>query len=316
MSQENNFNELARRYHEALPKRIRDYLREQRGIAEPVIDRFLLGWDGRRITIPIPDREGRVAFFKLAKDPEDQSESPKMFCSRGGRVELYGWERTLERPQQIIVCEGEFDRLVLEGRGIAAVTSTGGAATFRWEWAEALHEISQVFVCFDNDEPGCKGAERVARLIPHARIVRLPEDIGPGGDVTDFFVRLKKSREDFVRLLEDSKPLPPSEPTRIARNHKPDLMSREEVETLKSLVRLEDVVVRYLPLTQSGQNYRARCPFHKDYNPSFVVFPATQTFHCFGCLVRGDVLTFLMSVENLSFPQALSVLRQIGGWHG
>src|SRR5439155_17078888 len=142
-----------------------------------------------------------------AKDPEDKSVSPKMLATLGAHAELYGWERFLANPEQIILCEGEFDRLVLESRGFAAVTSTGGALTFRPEWAEAFREIPTIYTCFDNDGAGRAGAERVARLVPQARIVRLPEEVGEGGDVTDFFVRLGRSPEDLVRLLEAAQPL-------------------------------------------------------------------------------------------------------------
>ena len=122
--------ELAQEYHRVLPQRIRDYLREVRGISDAVIDRYFLGWNGSRITIPIFDRQGESAFFKLAKDPEDKSHSPKMLAISGAHAALYGWERVLACPEQIIICEGEFDRLVLESHGFAAVTSTGGAVTF------------------------------------------------------------------------------------------------------------------------------------------------------------------------------------------
>src|SRR2546426_2616706 len=199
--------ELAREYHRNPPKRIREYLQRVRGIADATIDQFLLGWNGSRITVPVFDREGRFAFFKLAKDPEDKSDTPKMLATPGAHAELYGWERVLVKPEQIIICEGEFDRLVLESRGLAAVTSTGGAATFRREWAEAFREIPTIYMCFDNDTAGREGAERVARLIPQARIVRLPEEVGEGGDVTDFFVRLGRSRDEFVGLLEAARPL-------------------------------------------------------------------------------------------------------------
>jgi DNA primase len=60
-----------------------------------------------------------------------------------------------------------------------------------------------------------------------------------------------------------------------------------------------------------GQNYVARCPFHLDRTPSLVVFPTTQTFHCFGCRAHGDALAFLMKIENLTFREALQVLRQL-----
>src|SRR5207249_9112696 len=124
-------------------------------------------------------------FFKLAKDPDDQSESPKMLASPGSRAALYGWEHLRAVPEQLIICEGEFDRLVLEGQDLPAVTSTGGAGVFRREWAKELATIPEVFVCFDRDDAGRAGALRVARMIPGAKIVNLPEEVGEGGDVTD-----------------------------------------------------------------------------------------------------------------------------------
>ncbi len=138
-----------------------------------VIDRHLLGWNDSRITIPIFDREGRFAFFKLAKDPEDKTENSKILATLGAHSELYAWERVLGKPEQIIICEGEFDRLVLESRGFAAVTSTGGAATFRPEWAEAFREIHTISMCFDNDAAG-----RVALLSVLPLCVLIEERLG------------------------------------------------------------------------------------------------------------------------------------------
>jgi len=303
--------ELAQKYHRNLPERIRDHLRENRGISNAIIDLRLLGWNGSRITIPIFDRYAQLAFFKLAKNPEDKTDSPKMLATSGAHAELYGWERILVKPEQIIICEGEFDRLVLESRGFAAVTSTGGAPTFRPEWAEAFREIPQVYVCFDNDTAGREGAERVARLIPQARIVRLPEEVGEGGDVTDFFVRLGKSNEEFLRLLDAAQALPQQEELAPPVRARTPLSAKDEVERLKSLVAIEDLIGRYVPLRRSGENYSARCPFHEDRTPSFVVFPRTQSFYCFGCREHGDVVSFLMRKENLSFPEALKVLREL-----
>jgi hypothetical protein len=132
---------LAKQYHRNLPDGIRDYLRNQRGISDGVIDLHLLGWNGSRITIPVFNRASTLGFFKLAKDPEDKSDDPKMLALAGAHAVLYGRERVLANPERIIICEGEFDRLVLESQGFAAVTSTGGALTFRPEWTEAFREI-------------------------------------------------------------------------------------------------------------------------------------------------------------------------------
>jgi DNA primase len=302
--------ELARKYHENLPERLREYLRRQRGIPDRLIDQYRLGWNGQWITIPITNREGAVALFKFAKDPADESESPKMLTTPGAKAELYGWEHVLARTEQIIICEGEFDRLVLEAQGFEAVTSTGGAGSFRPEWAEVLGEIPQVYVCFDHDTAGQAGAERVTRMIPRARIVRWPEEIGDGGDVTDFFVRLRRSREEFVQLLKASHQLPWEEQPETV-NSSPAGLARDEIEDLKSRVPIERLVGRYIELRPSGVRYVARCPFHEDRRPSFVVFPETQSFYCFGCREHGDVLSFLMRVEHLSFGEAVKVLRQL-----
>src|SRR5207249_2207134 len=248
--------ELAREYHGNLPARIRQYLTQDRGISGEVIERHLLGWNGNRITIPVFNRSGGFACFKLAKDPEDKSDSPKMLASPGAKAELYGWERVLAKPDHLIICEGEFDRLVLESQGFAAVTSTGGAGTFRREWAEALREIPEVYVCFDRDDAGQKGAERVGGLIPRARLVELPEEVGEGGDVTDFFVRLKKSREDFLRLFETAvRPLPePPAPDGLSAGSF-RATGDSEIARLKSCVRLEELVGRHVALRQRGTTY-------------------------------------------------------------
>src|SRR6266849_6923589 len=154
---------LAAKYHRALPDRIREYL-HTRGMPDEVIDRRVLGWNGVRITIPVFDKKGICAFFRLAKDPDDQSDAPKMLSLRGSQVDLYGWETLRLEPQRVVICEGEFDRLVLEAKGFPAVTSTGGAATFRAEWAHAFNNIPEVYVCFDRDPVGYEGMMGVSRI--------------------------------------------------------------------------------------------------------------------------------------------------------
>ncbi len=168
---------LAAEYHRNLPDRIRAYL-HARCIPDEIIELHRLGWNGQRITIPITNRDSVVACFKLAKDPEDQSRAPKMLTSRGGRVELYGWERVLAKPCRLIICEGEFDRLVLEAHGIAAVTSTGGAGSFREEWAADLTAVPELYLCFDRDDAGRHGALRLGQVLPHAKVIQLPDEVG------------------------------------------------------------------------------------------------------------------------------------------
>src|SRR2546426_10837916 len=255
---------LAANYHKALPGRIRQFL-NNRGITDILIDFHLIGWNGNRITIPIYNREGEIAFFKLAKDPDDQT-GPKMMASPGGYAELYEWAAVLPQPGRIIICEGEFDRMVLEANGFIAVTSTAGAGVFRKEWAKEFRDIPEVYVCYDRDDAGEKGAERVATLIPHARIAELPDEVGEGGDITDFFVRLSKTREDFQKLLDAALPAPPPPPEtlpvwkmRIPASASPN---RERIDRIKRGVSIESIVEPYVKLQIVGNTFMGLCPFH------------------------------------------------------
>jgi DNA primase len=311
MTYQHNKLDLAIQYHDALPKRIRQYL-NNRGIPDEVIDSNIIGWNGWRITIPIYNQQGEVVFFRLAKDPEDKRPAPKMHSSLGSSVELYGWDEVLKRPQQIVVCEGEFDRLVLQAQGFAAVTSTGGAATFRPQWADALKLIKEVYLCFDRDQAGKTGAKIVAMMIPQAKVIELPEEVGQGGDVTDFFVRLMRSREDFLKLLEAAKPAPQAHQPPSPRIRKPmqstESSPAQRTERIKSEMPIEKVVAEYIQLHPSGRNLVGRCPFHDDRTPSFTVYLQSGTYYCYGCRAHGDVISFVRAMENLSFTQAIEVL--------
>lgn len=302
---------LVGEYHRNLPDRIINYL-HQRGISDEIIAVHRLGWNGQRITIPIFTREGTLAFFKLAKDPEDRSQGPKMLTARGGSIELYGWERVMTQPSRLIVCEGEFDRLVLEAQGLPAVTSTGGAGSFCSEWATDFAAIPEVYLCLDRDDAGRNGALRIGQFIPHARIVDLPEEVGPGGDVTDFFVRLGADREDFLALLDRARPVPippPTLPVASPRAYEPSSPFALRIAALKSAVSIADLISRYVPLRVSGLNLRGRCPFHEDHNPSLMVYPEAGRFRCYGCDRHGDVIEFFTSIEHVSFMQALDALE-------
>ena len=316
LNQNRDLKDLARKFHNDLPDRVRQYLKG-RGIPDDSIDLNLIGWNGWRITIPILTDNGKVAFFKQAKDPDDKSDSPKMIAWPKGHLELYGRENLKDEPSQIIICEGEFDRLVLEANGFKAVTSTAGARAFKKDWAKKFENISDVYVCFDNDEPGKQGALRVARLIPHAKIVELPPEVGESGDVTDFFVQLRRSREDFLKLLEEATQAPAEPdvkiPTYSARRTNSE--SRERIERVKNDNPLVQVVGKYIQLRPSGSNFAGLCPFHEDRIPSFTVYPATGTFHCYGCGKHGDVISFLREREGLNFNQALDALDRFSSEH-
>ncbi len=82
------------------------------------------------------------------------------------------------------------------------------------------------------------------------------------------------------------------------------------VEQVSAANDIVEIISQYLPLKRSGRNLKACCPFHGEKTPSFMVQPEKQMFHCFGCGAGGDVFSFLMRHENMSFPEALKSLAE------
>lgn len=74
-----------------------------------------------------------------------------------------------------------------------------------------------------------------------------------------------------------------------------------------------DLVGEYVQLKKSGQAYQGLCPFHSEKSPSFYVHPLKQVFRCFGCQKGGNVFTFLMNIDGLSFPEAVQKLADRTG---
>ena len=80
------------------------------------------------------------------------------------------------------------------------------------------------------------------------------------------------------------------------------------ISQIKNKIDIYDVISSYFPLKQSGNYYKALCPFHDEKTPSFYVSQKNQTYHCFGCNKGGDIFTFIMEKENISFYEATKLL--------
>ena len=85
------------------------------------------------------------------------------------------------------------------------------------------------------------------------------------------------------------------------------------IEDIKFRNEIEQVISQYVVLKRAGSNYSGLCPFHSEKTPSFVVFPGTQSFYCFGCGAGGDVVSFTMRMENLDYMSAIKVLAKRSG---
>lgn len=83
----------------------------------------------------------------------------------------------------------------------------------------------------------------------------------------------------------------------------------EIIDEIAARSDLVDIVLGYVPnLKQAGSRWKGCCPFHQEKTPSFIVNPDSNTFHCFGCGVGGNVFKFVMMIENLDFPSAVQTL--------
>lgn len=89
--------------------------------------------------------------------------------------------------------------------------------------------------------------------------------------------------------------------------------SRAAIEEIRNRLGIIEVVSEYVSIKRAGKSYKGCCPFHSEKTPSFTVSEEFQTWHCFGCGEHGDIFSFLMKAENLTFGEALERLAKRAG---
>ncbi len=284
-------------HRNTLPLRIREWL-NKRGLTDGILALRDISYDGR-IVIPIKDFKGNILFRRYRRDPSLPDDGPKYTYEKGSYTALFPIENLSKHT--IIICEGEFDAMILESKGFNAITSTGGAMSFQEEWKH-FFEGKNVYVVFDNDKAGREGIMKVCRALPHAMVIPLPPEVGEHGDVTDFFVKLHKNEDDFRRLMGVAYvpeiPKEPAAPKKV----------RAKAIDGTDLQKAKQVPIKSFIKTNSSGF--AQCPFHgKDSTPSFQVYDDNHA-HCFGCPFHGDVIDFIVKRDNLRLTDAVKYLLQ------
>lgn len=91
------------------------------------------------------------------------------------------------------------------------------------------------------------------------------------------------------------------------------IISEELINEIRINTDIVEIISNYVPLTKKGKNYFGICPFHDDHSPSMSVDPNKQIYKCFSCGAGGNVFTFLMNYENISFVEAVKLLGSKAG---
>ena len=91
------------------------------------------------------------------------------------------------------------------------------------------------------------------------------------------------------------------------------MIPQSYIEELVQRSDMVDVAQSYVQLRRRGRTYTGLCPFHSEKTPSFVVYPETQSFYCFGCGAGGDVITFIKKINNVDYVEAVKTLASRAG---
>jgi DNA primase len=86
-----------------------------------------------------------------------------------------------------------------------------------------------------------------------------------------------------------------------------------KIDEIRSSINIVNYINQFINLKKAGQNYKGLCPFHTEKTPSFIVSPEKQIFHCFGCGKGGNLFTFMMDYEKLSFMDAVTKAAEYAG---
>ena len=216
-----------------------------RGISNASIDRYMLGLgeiDGHYgYVIPVFNREGKVAYVKIRRTPEDDSVDtiaetmneknpiPKWTKYPADAETLLVGEDQLVKStsSDVLICKSELDRIIAMQEGVEMPVVTGGgfAQTFKKEWMEQLRNMRNIYICLGKGVVGERGAEKLAqrlsRHVPAASIyiISLPFKECMAADLIDYFAQRRGTAKElfskYATYYGGAKPIDVSEFTEM-----------------------------------------------------------------------------------------------------
>lgn len=323
-----------------LPEKHKEWL-NARGIIDAVIFKNNISVnEAGEIVIPIYDPAGTFLYNKYRRNPWSD-DGPKYRYDKGASAALYNLNSSMFTNDAVLICEGELDAMALQSRGYYAVSTTGGAGTFKEEWAALLS--GDVYILYDNDLAGMQGTVRLLKFMPQAKVILLPASIGVK-DVTEFLIH--NSLEHFDHLMQEAScwtlPKEKSECAAVAeefqRRHQHmmsqgnfndfphvilaavteiyDSFAVKEKNKDRNYVRDGDAIERakgvpigeYVQFNKKGD---APCVAHEDKHPSMHWFRKNNKVKCFPCGFNGDTIDVVMKMYSLSAGDAIKKINGI-----
>lgn len=304
-----------------------------RGISDSTIESFnlsdtnhyLLGEE--TLVIPVNHPDGEFSFNKYRRSPFGVQEGAKYMYDKGSRTQLFGADKLESLPDvDVVITEGELDTLVLHSMNIYSVSSTGGAMSFQEEWVGLLDDCN-VFICYDNDDAGAKGAVRTLEMLPNAKVIFIPEQpdvkdisdfVAKGGD----FQNLMRSARSYSNAEEVAEDMAQRRaqwlPTRFHKAY----LANEKAKEAKAKrgtrlgnyagndkrLKAKDVSCEKIIDFVRG---KACCPKHNEKTPSLHYYKKSNSAYCFGCSESFDSIELYRAVHGCDFKTAVNELNKM-----
>jgi hypothetical protein len=187
-------------------KKALETIKVKRGLNKETIENFQIGWDGERYTIPVHDRRRRlVNVRRYNPNARNGKDKMKSWAVGTGHRQLFGSD-ILDVSDTVIITEGEMDCLIGRQYDLPTISHTAGAIAWDTRWGSEF-EGKIVYICYDCDDAGRRGARKVQRNLEkfakEVHIISLPLS-GEGDDLTNYFVDQGYNASDFYTLMSEA----------------------------------------------------------------------------------------------------------------